>query len=111
MDIGRLNKRITFCRRFEKINSLKQTEQATEEVKTVWAGVEPLRAREYQEAQRIRPELTYKITTRYHAGITPDMVIKFQDRFFNIISVINVRERNTMLEIICTENIKKQGSV
>ncbi|MCI8748719.1 MAG: phage head closure protein [Lachnospiraceae bacterium] len=85
-----------------------QTEQEMEVVKTVWASVEPVRGREYQEAQRIRPELTYKITTRYHKEVTPDMFIKYKDRYFNIISVINVRERNEMLEIVCTEKIMKK---
>lgn len=106
MDIGRTNKRITFCRYEDKENALMQTEQVLTEVKTVWASVEPTRGREYQEAQRIRPELTYKVTTKHHKGITPDMFIKFQNRLFNIVSVINVRERNEMLEIICTEKTK-----
>ena len=107
MDIGRTNKRITFCRYEEKENTLLQIEQVLIEVKTVWASVEPTRGREYQEAQRIRPELTYKITTRYHKGITPDMLIKFGERYFNIVSAINVRERNEMLEMICTKKVKK----
>lgn len=107
MDIGRTNKRITFCRYEDKENTLLQIEQVLIEVKTVWASVEPTRGREYQEAQRIRPELTYKITTRYHKGITPDMLIKFGERYFNIVSAINVRERNEMLEMICTEKVKK----
>ena len=108
MDIGRTNKRITFCRYEEKENALSQMEQVLTEGKTVWASVEPTRGREYQEAQRVRPELTYKITTRYHKEITPDMFIKFKDRYFNIVSIINVKERNEMLEMICTEKITKK---
>lgn len=108
MDIGRTNKRVTFCQYVEKENDLLQTEQRLEEAKTVWASVEPTRGREYQEAQRIRPELTYKITTRYHKGITPDMLIRFKDRYFQIVSIINVRERNEMLEIVCIEKISEQ---
>ena len=107
MDIGRTNKRITFCRYEEKEDELLQLEQILTDIKTVWASVEPTRGREYQEAQRIRPELTYKITTRYHKGITPDMLIRFKDRYFHIVSIINVREKNEMLEIVCTEEIKK----
>lgn len=107
MDIGRTNKRITFCRCEEKENVLSQIEQVLTEVKTVWASVEPTRGREYQEAQRVRPELTYKITTRFHKEVTPDMIIKWRERCFNIVSIINVRERNEMLEIICTEKIGK----
>lgn len=103
MDIGRTNKRITFYKYEETENVLAQTEQTLKKVKTVWASVEPTRSREYQEAQRIRSELTYKITTRYHKEITPDMTIQFKDRYFQIISIINVKERNEMLEIICIE--------
>lgn len=110
MDIGRTNKRITFCRYEEKENALSQIEQVLTEVKTVWASVEPTRGREYQEAQRVRPELTYKITTRFHKEVTPDMIIKWRERCFNIVSIINVRERNEMLEIICTEKIGKNKS-
>ena len=95
------------CRYEEKENALSQTEQALAEVKTVWASVEPTRGREYQEAQRVRPELTYKVTTRYHKEVTPDMFIKFKGRYFNIVSIINVKEKNEMLEIICTENLQK----
>ena len=39
MDIGRTNKRITFCRYEERENALSQTEQALTEVKTVWSGM------------------------------------------------------------------------
>lgn len=107
MDIGRTNKRVTFLKYEEKENRLLQTEQTLAAAITVWASVEPTRGREYQEAQRIRPELTYKVTTRYHKGITPDMLIKYKERIFEIVSIINVRERNEMLEIICTEKIQK----
>lgn len=108
MDVGRTNKRITFCRYEEKENTLSQTEQTLTEVKTVWASVEPTRGREYQEAQRVRPELTYKVTTRYHKDITPDMFITFKGRYFNIVYIINVEEKNETLEIICIEQMNKK---
>lgn len=108
MDIGRMNKRISFYKWETKENELKQEEQGLVKVKEVWASVEPTRGREYQEAQRVRPELTYKITTRYHRELTSDMFIKYKEREFNIISIINVKERNEMLEIICTEKQKEK---
>lgn len=109
MDIGRTNKRVTFCKYKETKNELIQDEQGLKEIKTVWASVEPTRGREYQEAQRIRSELTYKITTRYHKDITPDMLIKYKDRYFQIVSIINVREGNEMLEIVCIEKVSEQA--
>ena len=110
MDIGRTNKRITFCEQREIENALLQKVQEKKPLKTVWASVEPTRGREYQEAQRTRPELTYKITIRYFNGVTPDMFIKFKDREFEIVSIINVREKNEMLEIVCTEKVPKKGA-
>ena len=107
MDIGRTNKRVTFCTYAEESGKLRQTRQVLKEIMTVWASVEPTRGREYQEAQRVRPEMTYKGTTRYHKNVTQDMLIKFRERYFEIVSVINVRERNEMLEIICTEKPRK----
>jgi phage head-tail adaptor, putative, SPP1 family len=108
MDIGRTNKRITLYQYEEKDNALLQKEQVLTEVRKIWASVEPTRGREYQEAQRIRPELTYKITIRYLKNVTPDMLIKFKERYFEIVSIINVKENNEMLEIICTERIDKK---
>lgn len=105
MDIGRTNKRVSICRYEKAKNELKQVEQKLTIIRTVWASVEPTRGREYQEAQRIRSELTYKITMRYFKGITSNMIIKYKDRYFQIISVINVRERCEMLELICTEKM------
>lgn len=109
IDIGRLNKRITFCRYEEVENELHQLKQELVEVKKVWASVEPTRGKEYTEAQRLRPELTYKIYTRYLSGITPDMYIKYKNMIFEIVSVADVRMNNEILEIYCTEKIKKEG--
>lgn len=103
MDIGRMNKRITFCKYEEVEDELLQIKQELREKKTVWASVEPLRGREYQEAQKLRAELTYKITIRYQKEIAQDMLIKYKERYFEILSVINVREKNEMMEIICIE--------
>lgn len=108
MDVGRTNKRIIFCKYEEQENELLQKEQKLVQIKTVWASVEPMRGREYQEAQRIRQELTYKITTRYYPWITQDMYILFKKRCFEIISIINPREKNEMLLLICVEKVKKK---
>lgn len=109
MDVGRTNKRITLYRVKEITNDLLQKEQALTAVKTVWASLEPMRGKEYQEAQRIRSELTYKITIRYIDNITADMLVKYKDRYFEIVSQpINPREKNEMLEIICIEKIQKK---
>lgn len=111
MDIGRTNKRVTFCRFEETQNKMHQTQQTLKKIRTVWASVEPKSGREYIEAEKEHPELTYIITTRYMSDITPDMFIQFRDRLFNIKSIRNIRESNEMLEISATEKIDETRSV
>lgn len=112
MDIGRMNKRITFCRYEEKENELNQLQQRLKPVKTVWASVEPKSSREYIEADKERPELTYVITVRYQNDITSDMYIKHKGKLLNIKAPPrNIREANEMLEIICTEKMDEKRSV
>lgn len=112
MDVGRLNKKVTFCRYSEGENELKQLQQQLKPViENIWATVEPKSGREYIEANKEHPELTYIITVRYRKDITPDMFIQFKGRLFNIKSIRNIREANEMLEISCTEKIDEKRKV
>lgn len=105
--IGTLKKRITFVGVKEQENRIGQMEFVPCEIKTVWARVEPLRGREYFEAQKINVENAFKITTRFHKGITPDMKIRFRDRLFEIQTLINPGEMNESLEMMCVEKVGK----
>lgn len=111
MDIGRLNKRVTFCQYSEEENELKQLRQRLKPIKTVWATVEPKSGREYIEADKERPELTYIITVRYQKDITPDMFVQLKGRLFNIKSIRNIREADEILEISCTEKIDEKREI
>ena len=70
----------------------------------VWANVSPMSEREYEEAQKLREETTYKIIMRYFPDITEDMKVMFGLRVLDIVSVLNIGERNTQLQIIAKEN-------
>ena len=70
MDIGRMDKRVTFLERREAADELGQCRQGMAEVRTVWAAIAPVRGGEYYEAQKLREELTWKIYVRFLPGIT-----------------------------------------
>lgn len=108
MDIGRMRERISFYSETEAENELQQSTIKLEKIKTVWASLEPTRGREYQEAQRLRPELTYKIYTRYFNFVTQDTIIKHGERYYEIQSVADVKSRHEMLEIYATEFTKQK---
>jgi SPP1 family predicted phage head-tail adaptor len=113
LDIGRLDKRVTFLAPGAGKDELSQTTQEYGELlPPVWATVKALRGGEYFEAQKIRPEKAYKITVRYTKdvnddAITPDMRIAYRDKILEIEYVNNVEEANYMLEILATEYIEK----
>lgn len=109
LNIGRLNRRITFLTAKETQNTINQTTQEWKEYKSVWATVKALRGSERYEAMKVQAQQIYKITTRYHDGITPDMRILFNGKIFEITSVNNVEEANYMLEMECTEYVEPGG--
>lgn len=100
MDPGKLNHRITF-----QIQNLDSEEEEWNDIVTTWASINPISGREYYQAETINSDLTHKVRLRYRKGITPDMRILYKDRIFNIVSVINEYEKNTMLQLMCRELI------
>lgn len=73
---------------------------------TCRASVEPLRGKEYFEAQKIGGEQPVRFRIRYKAGITNKMRINYNGRIFNIASPpINPNERNRELQIMAVEKI------
>jgi SPP1 family predicted phage head-tail adaptor len=69
------------------------------------ASIEPISGREYFAAQTTQADVTHRICMRYLAGLIPKMRVKYGLRIFDILSVINVNERNRELQLMCKESI------
>lgn len=75
---------------------------------TCWMAIMPLRGNEYFASQQIQASVTHRIRMRYqkladNTRINPNCRIKFDDRFFNIQSVVNPEETNVWLDLMCVE--------
>ena len=70
-----------------------------------WASVEPLIGREYMAAKQVSAEVSHKIRMRYIAGLLPTMKIAWGAREFEIVSILNVQERNMEIVIMATEDV------
>ena len=70
---------------------------------SVAAFITPTTGREYEESQKIRAETTYKISTRYFRGINSTHRILYNNREFEIVSVLDLNERHEELQIIAAE--------
>lgn len=106
MNPGLLDKRITILDPSETTeNVLGEEIPIIGEVDKVWAKVEALKGKEYLEAQKIRSELTYRVTIRYRKDIHPAMIIRCEDKELEVQSAIEVG-RKKYLELICIEKVK-----
>ena len=73
------------------------------EVKKAWAGIYPARGTEKWQSAERHAKATHEIAIRFVPGITPKHRVRFRQRVFNIISVLNAGERNKQLKIIAEE--------
>jgi SPP1 family predicted phage head-tail adaptor len=103
MNPGLFRHRITFQEFIETTNENGFPVQEWIDVKTAWAMIKTLQGREYYEAATTQNENNVRFVIRYTSGINPDMRIKYKDRAFEILSVINDDERNITLTIIAKE--------
>lgn len=104
MDFSKMRHRITFLEpKGTKKNSMGENVPDYTKVRTVWAFVAPKTGREYDEAQKLRAETTYNVSTRYFADITSEMQIQYNGRILKIESVLNLNERNEELRIVASE--------
>lgn len=72
---------------------------------TVSGSIQHLSGRELVAAQQVHSEATYEIKVRYIPTLTvlPSMRVKFGTRYFWILDVDNVDERNRELILACKE--------
>ena len=71
--------------------------------------VVPMSGREYEESQKIRAETTYKISTRFFRHITSDMRILYDNREFEILSVLDLGGKHDELQIVAAEKDSKSA--
>lgn len=103
MNIGSLRHRIILQDLVIIPNTLGEGEETWVDRGTIWAEIRPLRGNEFWMAQQVNSKITHKITTRYYQNIDSVNRLKFGDRLFEIISVINPDERCSELNFLCEE--------
>lgn len=103
MDPGKMRHRITFQMPGGGVDEHGDPADVWEDVTTVWAAIDPISGREFYAAEQSQSEVSHKVRIRFRAGLTTAMQIKFGQRAFRIISIINWAERGEGLLIMCKE--------
>lgn len=71
--------------------------------KTVWASIRGLRGREFYQANQVQAQDDKIFNCKYFEGLTPNMYIDYQEKYYNIKSINNLNERNVEYEIHASE--------
>ena len=104
MRIGELNKLIDIQYKTRVADGVGGfTETYATRFSGVFASIKPLTGIENLQANQMSMGLTHRIEMHYRGGIRPDWRIKYGNRYFAIMSIINVDEANRELQLLCKE--------
>ena len=104
MRIGQLNKRITLMYKTsvdDGMGGVTVTDVSVEP--DVWAAIWPASAKEIIQANSTAMIITHRVRIRYRADINGTWKVKYGDRYFAIIAIVNPEERNEWLDLLCKE--------
>jgi SPP1 family predicted phage head-tail adaptor len=106
MRAGRLRFRVKVEKRIEQTNTVGEPEIiGWQQLKTIWADIEPVRGEERMELVQTAGRVDVKTTTR--AAVAGDITTKhrfvYKDRIFDIDANIDWRTRGIMREFFCKE--------
>lgn len=71
-----------------------------------WAKIEPNIGAPYIQSDQIRNLTSHRITMRYFGGLSPKHRIKFGNRVFNVVGLLNSDERKIATMIAAQEVIE-----
>lgn len=104
MRAGRLRHRVTIQQKVEAVNGFGERIVSWSTVANVSAGVEPLRGREFFDAEQVQAEISHRVIMRYRPGINSTMRLLYKGRVLHIQAPpIDVDERHRELQLMCRE--------
>ena len=105
MRAGSLRHKITFQQLTVANDTWGHSAETWTDQVTTYVAIWTLRGVERIESMKLDNEITHKIRVRYKRGLHPKMRIKFGERYFNILSMIDPDERHIYYEIMANEEI------
>lgn len=108
---GRLRHRITLQSPGGTRDEVGERTTTWNDVATVWASVEPLSTGERHVAAQAHAFVTHRVTIRYDslvAAIDASWRVLFGARVLTIEGVRNLEERNSVIELVCTESTRQE---
>lgn len=77
---------------------------------TSWADIRSLRGAELDKAQQIAQEIEHAIRIPYQTGVNQAMLVRFENRNFQVMYIEDEDERHIFLDLYCAEVGQNAGS-
>lgn len=74
-------------------------------IASVYANVVPKSGKEVYKQGKLIGSVTHEITIRHRTDITNASRISFNNKLFNIRSIVNIDERDRYLKLMCEEGV------
>ena len=105
MAIGDLNKLIDIIATTKIPDGMGSfTETDVTIASNVFAAIWPTSAKELVQSMQPDMIISHRIRIRYRSVLKPDWRLKFGNRWFNIVSIINPNERGEWLDLMVKES-------
>jgi len=101
--IGDLNKRIEIQAATKASDLMGGFTETWNTIATVWAAIWPLSATETVQSMQTGMTISHRIRIRYRSTFLPFWRLKFGNRYFNIVSILNPNEKNEYLDLMVKE--------
>ena len=105
MNIGKLSRSISIEVGTETKDGSGFASTSWAEHVATWAKIEPMAGREYLGNDQVESDTTHKFIMRYTSGVLPKMRIVYDSRYFDIQSVINMKEESRFLIVMAVERV------
>jgi SPP1 family predicted phage head-tail adaptor len=101
---GAMQHRVTLVQASTSRTATGEFVQSHEAVVTVWAAIQMLAQKYTEKEQKVITEATHKVTIRYMAGVTTEMLVQLADgRIWNIKAAVDPDERGVEIHLFCYE--------
>lgn len=104
MSLGKMRHRIELQTRETASDGAGGVSSQWSTVRTVWASIDPQRASEGLNSDKIQTAITYNIRMRM-TKLDTTYRIKYGDRILNVTQVLNPFERDKYLEVVAVEGV------
>jgi SPP1 family predicted phage head-tail adaptor len=105
MNAGKLRNKIEIQRRDKTPDGAGGFKVDWVKIADTWAWIKPMGGTEGLVAMQLQAQVSHDIIIRYRSNLTAADRIVFQGRAFNIVSVIDIEERQHWMQLRCMEGV------